>query len=202
MKLHAIFAIVTLLSTMPAFAKESAIDRTKNFISTFKKVKVADEGKQLTSDDKKSNQGVYKELDGYFDYERLTSDPLVPHKGKISTDQNNKIQSIFTELIRRASYPRAGVFFRDAAYELKPGKSATEVEMPATIVKEDFKVKTTYHWQEKAGSLRLVDVSFDGASLVKDYQNQFGRIIAKDGVDGLIKKMQTRLEKLRQEQGD
>ncbi|MCK5689855.1 ABC transporter substrate-binding protein, partial [Myxococcota bacterium] len=39
------------------------------------------------------------------------------------------------------------------------------------------------------------DVLFDGASLVKDYSNQFARLIKKNGVDGLIEKMKKRLKK-------
>ena len=34
-----------------------------------------------------------------------------------------------------------------------------------------------------------MDVAFDGDSLIKDYQNQFARIIDKEGVAGLMKKM-------------
>ena len=40
------------------------------------------------------------------------------------------------------------------------------------------------------------DLSFDGSSLVKDYENQFTRIIKKDGADALARKIQARLDRL------
>ena len=36
-------------------------------------------------------------------------------------------------------------------------------------------------------SLRIVDVSFEGDSLVKDYQNQIARVVDKQGGAGLLK---------------
>lgn len=44
----------------------------------------------------------------------------------------------------------------------------------------------TFVWAPIDGALRLVDVRYDDASLLVDYQNQFGRILAKDGPDGLL----------------
>ena len=44
-----------------------------------------------------------------------------------------------------------------------------------------------------SAGLRIVDVALDGASVSLDYENQFGRVLRKDGADALIGKMQARL---------
>jgi phospholipid transport system substrate-binding protein len=122
----------------------------------------------------------------------------------VSADQRAKIQPMFRELIRLVAYPKSGVFLKNAQIALKAGKRESDVatiEMKASLPKEDLETSIVFHWQDKAGTLRIVDVSFDGSSLVKDYRNQFGRIIDKDGIDGLIKKMSTRLEQERKKQG-
>ena len=38
----------------------------------------------------------------------------------------------------------------------------------------------------------VVDVAFDGAPLTKEYQNQLGRVIDKDGVAVLLRKVEKR----------
>ena len=76
-----------------------------------------------------------------------------------------------------------------------------EVKVPvdAYIAEKDLDITTVFHWRKTAKGWRVVDVSFDGASLVKDYQNQFGRIIRKEGTDAFLNRLQARLEKVQTE---
>ena len=54
------------------------------------------------------------------------------------------------------------------------------------------KVKGSRLYLSIAAGLKLADLSFDGDSLVRDYQNQFSRIVTKDGAEGLLKKLDQR----------
>ena len=58
------------------------------------------------------------------------------------------------------------------------------VPIDAHVVKDDLRTKIELYWGKKGGALKLVDVAFDGDSLIKDYQNQFARIVDKEGVSG------------------
>ncbi len=194
--------LVTLLAFgAAAQAQKSPSERTKALVAAFKKVKEPPENGSLSAADKTANDAVFKELDGFFDYATLTSEPLVAHKDKFKGDQYQKTLTMFEELIRRVAYPNAGAFLREAEFTIKDGKAALTSEMHATLKKEDFETNVIFHWKDVGGTLKLVDVSFDGASLVKDYRAQFGKIIEKDGSDGLVKKLSTRLDKERKKQG-
>ena len=46
---------------------------------------------------------------------------------------------------------------------------------------------------EAGGTFRGFDVSTDGVSMLNNYRSQLNRIIAKDGVPGLITKMKKKL---------
>jgi ABC-type transporter MlaC component len=121
---------------------------------------------------------------------------MEPHREKFSTEQLERSQAVFRQLIRIIAYPDSGEFFREARYSLKKpvikGNHA-DVEMNGELVEEDFEIVVTFHWMDTGSHWRIVDVSFDGASLVKDYQNQFGRIIDKEGTQGLLKRMEDHL---------
>jgi phospholipid transport system substrate-binding protein len=172
-----------------AFAADPATARTEAFINAFKKVKSGD---SLTAADKAANEKAYAELDKFMDFETLTTKPLEPRAAKFSAKQKATFATEFRDLIRRIAYPNSGDFFRDAKLKFGPPsekEGATVVPVDANLAKEDLKTKLELYWVKKGGALKLSDVAFDGDSLVKDYQNQFARIVDKDGAAGVMKKL-------------
>lgn len=202
--LYISIGVISLCAAQVAMAADEPTSRTNSLLTTFKKVKTAPEGKALAPTDTQANQAVFMELDGYFDYPTLTAGAIEPHKNKLTPAQQTKVKESFTELIRLVSYPNSGTFLRDAKYTVKPGKKEGEkaqVVMHAEVPKEDFETDVAFVWEEQGGTYRIVDVRFDGSSMVRDYANQFGRIIEKEGSEGLVKKLETRLNKERKKQG-
>ena len=117
-------------------------------------------------------------------------------RGKLSAAQKKKFDDIFPRLIRLIAYPKSGAFLKTADTTLKAHKvqgGKAQVPQYVEVAEEDFEVDVVYFWEKKKDWL-LVDVSFDGAPLTKDYQNQFARIIKKDGADGLLAKLDKRLK--------
>ena len=47
--------------------------------------------------------------------------------------------------------------------------------------------------QKKGSEWRAVDVVTEGSSMVNNYKAQFHKIIVKDGIPGLLKKMKGKL---------
>lgn len=189
-----------------AFSSASAADdpkaRTDALLKAFTKVKpLPGDGSKLTDADKASNRKAFSELDEFFHYETFTKECLGPHASKLSAEQRAKFDSVFKELIQRIAYPDSGAFLETSKNKLNPAKingADATVVLDVQVPAEDLEMKTTFHWKN-LGGWKIVDVAFDGASLVKDYQNQFGRIITKDGVDGLLKKLDKRLQKARED---
>jgi ABC-type transporter MlaC component len=183
-------AVAAAMLGGPARAASSpAMERTESFIAAFKKVK---SGAKLTAADKKANEAAFTALDKFMDWDTLTTRPIEPRAAKFSAGQRKEFATKFKDVVRRMAYPDSGDFFRDA--KLKFGQvtekgDATVVPIDAHVVKDDLRTKIELYWGKKGGTLQLVDVAFDGDSLIKDYQNQFARIIDKEGVSGLMKKV-------------
>ena len=69
-----------------------------------------------------------------------------------------------------------------------------------TVIKAErsgrpIEIPVDYVLHSEAGGWRAYDVITDEVSILKNYRSQFNRIIAKDGVDGLIKRMKAKLGK-------
>ena len=177
-------------------AVPDVLARTKELIEAFKAVKVAKEGTTLTATEQAANQAAFHRLDPFFAFDVMTLDTLLPHQDKLTIAERDDIAAIFREVLRYSSYFQTGAFLREAKYTLTQGVNQGDrftVEMKAHVPKEDYDTTVVFFWENKHDALRVVDVSFDGVSLVTDYKNQFGRILDKEGPGGLKKKLETRL---------
>lgn len=185
-------------------AAQGAKERTEGLIEAFQQVRAAERDKSLDAGSRAQNLQAFSRLDGYFDYDHLVGDPIEPHEQALSAEQLARYRELFRELIRTVAYPDAGSFFRRAKWSLKEvdrGEGAVDVEMEAYDAKRDLNTNVTFHWRPRDGILRLADVSFDGDSIVKDYMNQFGRILKKEGPEGLLSRLQKRLDAQRERYG-
>lgn len=177
---------VGLLAAPPTDA--ALRDRTTGLIQAFLAVKPAPA----------ENTKTFAALDGFLHRQALLDGALGPHAKALSAEQRAKFDADFWALLRRIAYPDSGTFFRTAKHSITkatPGDPSTVV-LHARVEKDDLETDITFVWKANGDALQLVDVSFDGASLLIDYQNQFGRIIAKKGVDGLLAVIAERLAKL------
>lgn len=180
-----LFSIFALLLSTPLSAKtsESALDATKQFVKAMLDVKQGDDSS-------------YKNIDQFVNYEVITSNSIAPHKSRFDEKQTKKIKDDLTDLIRTIAYPRSGTFLKDSKYSYsKPQTKGnkTLVVQNTYLPKEDLELDIGYQWEKINGRWMITDITFDEDSIVQDYQNQFGRIISKNGVDGLLKKVETKL---------
>jgi ABC-type transporter MlaC component len=176
----------------PTWAAPDAAERTDAFIAAFKSVK---SGEKLSPADRRANEQAFVALDRFMDFDTLIQKTIEPRAGKFTPKQKTEFASKFRDLIRRIAYPNSGEFFRSAKMKIgtavEKGET-TVVSIDAHVPKDDLKTKLQLSWSRakaKDGTLKLVDVAFDGDSLIQDYQNQFARIIDKEGVAGLLRKV-------------
>ena len=172
-----------------ALAKGDPKTQTDAIIEAFKNVKSPPEEGKLSDADRKHNKGAFKALDAFFDYHTLTINTVKKNQKAFKKGQLKKFQKMLEELIRMVAYPDSGAFLNEAQITVGAAKingNKADVEMEALLEEEDFETVATYHWHKVKKQWKLFDVSFDGDSLIKDYQNQFGGIIKEKGVKGLV----------------
>lgn len=190
--------LAALLPTLAmAGLPEDGKKRTEAFIDRLLAVKATDKG-PLSKADQDANQKVFSELDGFFDWDYLMSEPVKPRIDKFSPAEKAEFTKKFKEVLRLAAYPDSGSFFRTAKYAVNLGKetAADNVTVSIDAKKGDIETKVDIHYRKIGDTLKLFDVSFDGDSLVKDYQNQMVRIIDKGGAKDLIAKIDKRKAEL------
>ncbi len=191
--------ILAALVPTIAFAglPEDGKKRTEGFINALLAVKSTVKG-TLPKADQDANAKTFAELDGFFDWDYLMTEPVKPRADKFTPAQKDEFNKKFKEVLRLAAYPDSGSFFRTAKYSVNLGKETAPDKVTVTIdaKKGDIETKVDIHYKKAGDVLKLYDVSFDGDSLVKDYQNQMVRIIDKGGPTDLIAKIDKRKAEL------
>lgn len=180
-------AAVTILgSSASAAGANTPLDGTKELVAA---VKAGD----------KSGKAQEKVRD-YFDYDHLVETPIEPHKDRLNTEQMARYSKMFRQLLENA--PLIASVGDSGTMDYKVGKpvqqkSDVRVNLSAYNPKTDMETEVAFVWRKHNASWRVVDVTLDGVSLVKGYQNQFGRILNKEGAEGLLSRLEKRLAEVK-----
>jgi len=175
---------------------ENPLDRTRALVDAFKAVDAPEKGKKQTAAQAAANKPRFEALDAFFDYDAIVNGAVEGRDKAFNADQLKRYRAAFRDVIRAVAYPGGGRFFKRATFTVSGGADKLgqgETTLSASIADEDFTVAVTFRWRAVGGSLRVVDVAFDGDSLVLDYKNQFGRILDKEGAAGLVQRLEKRL---------
>lgn len=132
----------------------------------------------------------------HFNFMRMTQLAVGREWRNISPEQQKTLSEEFKTLLVR-TYSKALTEYRNQSIEykpfsLKPGETEAKVR---TLVKQPGSAKPIeldYSLEQQAGAWKVYDIEVAGVSLVTNYRDSFASEIRNNGVDGLIKVLQTK----------
>lgn len=149
------------------------------------------------ADRARRTQAVTRILSELLDYQELSRRALGAHWETRTPAQRERFVSLLRQLVERQyeqNLERLTDFevtytneaqTSDGTVVTTSARSRVERRQPA--------VEIAYSMHAEGGTWRVFDVNTDGVSLVRNYHNQFNRIISQSGWDDLIHRMETRL---------
>jgi len=142
---------------------------------------------------------VTRELRGLLDIPYMAQRALDKHWDKMTATQRTEVQNTLQAIIEKKYL------------EQLRGNPAHVIDFKGEDpVDSDVIVKTVLHSENNGRAVknqidyrlhvdgdhwRIFDVITEDVSTLQNYRSEFSRIIAKDGVDGLISRMKAKLEK-------
>ncbi len=188
--------IFTLCLAAGAAAPKPADASLEDEASAF----VADRGGRLVEilglphgDDRRSRFGAW--LAESFNLEVMARLALGPYR-KLATDaQIDAFNAAFFGYIVATSEARFDTF---AGYDFRVARARSMSDAAAVVRARivapeggnqvvDFRVE-----RGAAGRLRIVDIAVEGLSMLKTQRDEFGAIIRRDGLDGLVESLKVR----------
>jgi phospholipid transport system substrate-binding protein len=143
------------------------------------------------------NQRLEQLLDGLLDYQELARRALARHWEERSPAERQQFSDLLHELVSRSykdNLQRTLSFEVQYLGEDQRGDSVVvRTRARNRQNRRAQPVEIDYVMHRDANGWRVYDVSTDGVSLVENYRTQFNRIIDREGFDGLLRRMRTRI---------
>ena len=147
----------------------------------------------------KVHQQITHELRGLMDIGFLAERALVDHWAKMTAAQRTQVQDTLRAIIEKnyLSQLRGNLdYSTEYAGEEKQGDDVlVKTVIHAKKNGRPTRILVDYKLRPEGEQWRIWDIITEEVSVLANYRGQFNKVIAKDGVEGLIAKMKTKLDK-------
>jgi phospholipid transport system substrate-binding protein len=167
----------------------TAVRKANDTLSALLRQKVAPKSEA----EKRLAREISAQLKGFLDVDELGQRALADHWGALSPDKKKQFTALLRGLVE-ANYVRA--LRSNLDYEVRylgeqPQAGVLRVSTELHLRRKDRPevVAVDYLLRAERGSWRAFDLVTDGVGLVENYRAQFNKVIAKEGVAGLLERM-------------
>ncbi|MGB6054828.1 MAG: ABC transporter substrate-binding protein [Burkholderiaceae bacterium] len=202
-KLHQFIAVLLAGSVLAFAGAARAADEAPDALVKRISMDVLDAAKndkQIQSgDQQRILQLVEEKVMPYVDFERMTSLAAGRYWREATPEQKKQLTAEFRDLLKY-TYSGALAQVRDQKIQFRPLRASpedTEVEVQSQVLQSRGEpIQLNYRLEKLSGGWKIYDVNVLGAWLVQTYKGNFATEIGKGGIDGLIKTLSERNQRL------
>lgn len=154
---------------------------------------VSDKELKKAQNEKKKRKALRETIETIFDYGEMTKRAIGGHWKDLSPPEKKEIAGLFETLLENSYANKIESYNNEKVIYLKEDTEDNYSEVKTKIVtakRDEYSVD--YRLMNKDGRWMVYDVVIEGVSLVSNYRTQFNRIINKQGVKELVKKLRTK----------
>jgi phospholipid transport system substrate-binding protein len=195
--LLALVAVVAMIGVAVAAPKKTATDAMRDANVRLRGLLAKTPADQPPS--KEVAEQVTHELRDLFDIGMLAQRALVDHWGDMSAAERDELVTTLRQIVEQnyISQLRSNL---DYKIDYTGEESKKDEVLVHTVIRakkngRPTKIKVDYRLVAVQDQWRVYDVITEDVSILDNYRSQFNRIIAKDGVKGLISRMKAKLPK-------
>lgn len=156
---------------------------------------------QYQTDAQKDQQreNLWKTIRQIFDFERISKLSLGKYWKDFNPGQLKEFTDLFTDLLGDTYLKKIQGEYKNEkvnylSQEIGSGTNSDKAQVKTEIVRENVRIPVDYSLWNNKGLWRIYDVKIEGVSLVKNYRNQFQKILLNKTPDNLIEKLKNKLE--------
>ena len=132
-----------------------------------------------------------------FDVQDIAKRCLGPQWNELTENQRQEFVQLFVELVKRSYQSTLEQQTKDAQFsfdqERIEGENA-EVDTRILAPAQGKPITVNYQLHRQEGEWRIYDVVAENVSLVRNYHNQFDRILKKSSYDGLVQALKKKVQ--------
>lgn len=181
----------TLAFTATSFAASSPTDDVRTSVDA---VLAILKNTQLDNEDKRAQiTSIVKER---FDFRAMSQRTLATNWKNTTDEEKDKFVALFAQLIE-SSYVGKLESYNDERVDY-PGEKVKgrKAVVETVIISASADIPVDYRLYHKDGQWLVYDVIIEGVSLISNYRSSYQEIMKKEGFDGLLAKMQAKIDEL------
>jgi phospholipid transport system substrate-binding protein len=137
----------------------------------------------------------------HFNFEAMTASAVGRNWAKASVEQKTRLNDEFKTLLVR-TYSSALAAYSNQKFDFRPLRAKptdTDVTVNVRVMQSGAQpVTIDYDMEKRPSGWKVWDVRVAGVSLVANYRTEFDTQVRDNGIDGLIKTLQTKNRSLEQ----
>ncbi len=146
---------------------------------------------------KQKKERVSGRVQGFLSIESMSQRTLGPYWGEATDEQRSQFVNLFTGILEESYLHRIEDYSGGSVKYLQQRVRDTRAIVDTMIVTEGVELPVQYQLVYEDGSWRIFDLVIEGVSLVRNYRSSYAEIIRREGFDGLIQRMEERLQAMK-----
>ncbi len=129
-----------------------------------------------------------------FDYRAMSQSALARNWKKASTDEQQHFVALFTRMMQNTYLVMVEAYNDQAVeYSGETIRKQKYAQVKTIIVDAGKRIPVDYKLRLKDGEWLVYDVVIESVSMISNYRSSYQQIVKRDGMTGLIAKLETRL---------
>ena len=182
---------LTLAFTVISYAGNTPTDDVRTSVNAILEI-LKDE--QLDKEGKRAQ--ISTVINKRFDFRAMSQRTLATNWKKTSDEEKQQFVALFSQLIENSYVGKVEAYTDekvDFTGEKVKGRKAV---VETLIITSSADIPINYKVYQKGGQWLVYDVIIEGVSLISNYRSSYQEIMKKEGFDGLLAKMQAKIDEL------
>lgn len=135
-----------------------------------------------------------------FDFATMSQYVLGPQWRKSSPADKDRFTSLFTDLLEASYLGKIEAYSDEKVSFTEERIEGTRAQVNTVVLTGSKEIPIEYRLKQHNADWLVYDVIIEGVSLVRTYRENYREIVRKEGIKGLLERMQNKLEENRQEE--
>ncbi len=184
--------LFTIITIIPLIAIATEANGPKEQLKTsIDQIVVTLKDQSKTSDEKRNT--FTKIIGERFDFKVMSQRTLSVNWKKTTPEQRQRFIALFSALLRESYIGRIEAYTDEQVKFTEEKIKKNRAMIKTFIVTSTVEIPINYKLLERDGQWLVYDVIIENVSLIRNYSSTYRNIVKKEGIDGLIVKMEKKL---------
>ena len=164
----------------------------ERLISSISTLKI---GTSLSLEELEKNKHLSSSALALLDLKEVSQKSLGKYWGKRTSAEKSRFHDLLEKMFIKEAFPSSGKFF--SKLKLVYGKTVMkklQASVPIIVIHEkEGEISINFHLKNNNNRWQIVDVDLDEVSMLNNVRSQFYKIIAKNGFQEVIRRMEEKI---------